>query len=485
MRSTSPTHYSRASAHDTDVIVIGGGIAGLCTAWILAREGRKVSLLDAGRLAEATTGNTTAKITALHGAVYADLGAAKARRYGQTQQAALAALRDAALSLEVDCDWEARDAYTYAVTEDGAKNLRQEAEAAADAGLPAEYITTTALPFEITGAVRVRDQAQFHPRRFLTAMAADIERHAGRVFEHSRVMKVDDGSVTTQTGQVLHAADIVIATGYPAFDRPELFSRLTPKRELVVAAPIGEGADPQGMFLGIDDDRSVRSAPLPDGGRLLIVTGQTYSPGDDGVEQRYAELESWMRARFGTGEATYRWSAQDYTTADRIPFVGRFPGHDRVWVATGFGGWGMTNAMAAAQLLAGRIAGDADHDAVELYDPHRLHPFTEAASMAKAAATVAKNLVGERLTRPATDVDQLQPGQGAVVMIAGKRCAAYRDDDGTVHAVEATCTHLGCIVGFNDAERTWECPCHGSRFDIDGAVLQGPALRSLPGVVTP
>lgn len=467
------------------MIVVGGGITGLCTAWRLACEGRDVVLLDAGRLAEATTGNTTAKITALHGAVYADLGPTKASLYGSTQLAALSALHDAALSLGVDCDWETRDAYTYAVTEDGAEMLRQEAAAAADAGLAAEFVTTTSLPFEITGAVRVREQAQFHPRRFLIALAADLVRRGGRIFEHSRVTKVDDGSVTTQDGQVMHAADMVIATGYPAFDRPELFSRLTPKRELVVAAPIATETDPRGMFLGIDDDRSVRTAPLPDGGRLLIATGQTYAPGDDGVEQRYAELESWMRAHFGTGEAAYRWSAQDYTTTDRIPFVGRFPGRDHVWVATGFGGWGMTNAMAAAQLIAGRIAGGAEHDTVKLYDPHRLHPFTEAADMAKAAVGVAKNLVGRRLTKPDLAVDQLRPGQGAVVMLGGKRCAAYRDDAGAVHAVEATCSHLGCIVGFNDAERTWECPCHGSRFDIDGAVLQGPALRPLPGVATP
>ncbi|WP_144126568.1 FAD-dependent oxidoreductase [Catellatospora sichuanensis] len=480
MQSTPRTAYPVASLVEADVAVVGGGIAGLCTAWSLARRGRRVVVLEAGRLAEASTGNTTAKVTALHGAVYAELGADNAARYGQSQLAALAALRVVADVVGADCDWEERDAYTYAVTEDGAARLRKEAAAAAEAGLPAQFVTDTPLPYPIAGAVRVSGQAQFHPRRFLLAVAADLERLGGRIFEHSRVTEIADGQVTLESGLVLRAPDVVIATGYPAFDRPELFTRLVPKRELVIAAPIADDADPHGMFLGVDDDRSVRTAPLPGGGRLLIVTGETYSPGEDGVDGRFAALRGWAQQRFGVAEATYRWSAQDYTTSDLLPFVGRFPGHEHVWVATGFRGWGMTNSMAAATLLTSRIVDEATPEWAGLYDPHRLHPIAEAAQLVKAAATVAKNLVGARISRPDRTVDDLAPGQGGIVRADGKRCAAYRDEAGQVHAVEATCTHLGCIVGFNEAERTWECPCHGSRFDVDGAVLQGPALKPLP-----
>jgi Rieske Fe-S protein len=265
-------------------------------------------------------------------------------------------------------------------------------------------------------------------------------------------------------------------------DRPELYTRLVPKRELVVAAPISAASDPHGMFLGVDDDRSVRTSPLPGGGRLLIVTGETYKPGVADVDRRFGALLGWAQERFGIGEAAYRWSAQDYTTTDGLPFIGRFPGHHHLWVATGFRGWGMTNSMVAATVLTGRILGTAPPDGADLYDPHRLHPFAEAPGLVKAAATVAKNLVGARITKPGRTVADLAPGQGDVVQADGKRCAAYRDDAGQVHAVEATCTHLGCIVGFNDAERTWECPCHGSRFDVDGTVLQGPALKPLPRI---
>lgn len=485
MDSTPRTRYPAATATTADVIVIGGGITGLCTAWRLAHDGCRVALVEAGRIAEASTGNTTAKVTALHSAIYADLGPDKARRYAQHQLAALAALRETAEALAADCDWETRDAYTYAVTGDGAERLRKEAAAAADAGLPAEFVTGTALPYPVTGAVKVSGQAQFHPRRFLLALAADLQRAGGMIFEQSRVTEIGDGRVALESGLELYAADAVVATGYPVFDRPEVYTRLTPKRELVVAAPVPPAADPDGMFLGVDDDRSVRTAPLPDGGRLLIVTGQTHQPGADGAEQRYDELEAWMRDRFGTGPAAYRWSAQDYTTTDRLPFVGRMPGHARVWLATGFAGWGMTNAMAAATLLTNRILATAAPEWAELYDPHRLHPITEAPGLVKAAGTVAKNLIGTRLSRPSHDLGDVAAGQGAIVSVDGRRCAVYRDDDGKLHAVDSTCTHLGCTVGFNDAERTWECPCHGSRFATDGSVLQGPATKPLPRIDLP
>jgi Rieske Fe-S protein len=234
------------------------------------------------------------------------------------------------------------------------------------------------------------------------------------------------------------------------------------------------------MFLGVDDHRSVRTAPIGEGRRLLIVTGETYEPGTPGVEERFAELTGWLTGRFPSAEQPmFRWSAQDYTSADGVPFVGKLPGHDRVWVATGFGGWGMTNAMMAAALLTSRITGDVEPAWSGLYDPRRLHPVKEAGNLAKNALTVAKNVVAARVGPADATLDSLAPGQGAVVSLDGHRTAAYRDDDGGLHLVSATCTHLGCIVGFNDAEHTWDCPCHGSRFDVDGNILQGPALSPL------
>jgi len=226
--------------------------------------------------------------------------------------------------------------------------------------------------------------------------------------------------------------------------------------------------------------RSLRTAPYRAGQRLLIITAEHFTPSSGEVSDRWERLVHWTRQRFPRAEVAYRWATQDNTTTDRIPFVGRFhPGVKTVYVATGFGGWGMSTGVMAGHLLAASIAGDQLPWA-GLYDPRRLHPGREAAPMMKLQAKVARRFVGDRLRSSQADsVDDIAPGEGAVLRVEGRRCAVYRDDTGALHAVSARCTHLGCIVAFNDAERVWECPCHGSRFAVDGSILQGPASKPL------
>jgi Rieske Fe-S protein len=224
----------------------------------------------------------------------------------------------------------------------------------------------------------------------------------------------------------------------------------------------------------------VRTAPYREGERLLIVTGEHFTPGTGAVTERYERLTGWLRERFpSAGEVAYRWAAQDTTSTDRVPFVGPLHvGARHVHVATGFGGWGMSTGVMAGHLLARSIAGERLPWA-DLYDPRRLNLRREASSMAKLQTKVAGHFIGDRLHRSGSSVADLAPGTGAVVKVDGDRCAVYRDDDGSLHALSARCTHLGCLVGFNDAERAWECPCHGSRFAVDGTVIQGPANRPL------
>lgn len=489
MATAPSTPYPRLTgALRVDCAVVGGGITGLCTAWELTRAGRTVAVLDADAILSSTTGHTTAKLTSLHTMIYSRLARHgdpdTAALYARSQQDALAHVVDTTAALEIDCELERRPAFTYTTSPDDLDAIRAETEAAANAGLDARFVTTTGLPFGVAGAVQLDDQAQFHPRKFLLALADDIVRRDGRIFEQTRVVAVDGSGpcrLTTESGATVTAGDVVIATGFPILNRPELFTRLLPRRELVLAAPIPADMDPGGMFITTrDSTRSVRTAPLPDGGRLLIVTGEHFEPGDGGVARRYEHLADWTRRHFGDVQLRQRWSAQDYTASDHLPFVGRYPGHEHAWVATGFGGWGMTNAVMAGRLLAARITAVDVPEWADLYDPHRLHPLDEAPALATAAATVARHAVGDRLSRPEVkNLDELAPGQGAVMLVGGQRRAVYRDDTGAVTVLSATCTHLGCIVGFNDADRTWECPCHGSRFSTTGTVLQGPALKPL------
>jgi Rieske Fe-S protein len=273
---------------------------------------------------------------------------------------------------------------------------------------------------------------------------------------------------------------VVVATHYPVFDRAMLFARLSVRRELVVAAAMPAADAPAGIFITREQNtRSVRTAPYPDGRRLLVVTGEPFTPGEGTVTDRFERLLDWTATHFPTAEVVYRWAAQDTGSLDGVPYIGPFhPGARHTWVATGFGGWGMSTGVMAGRLLTGLI-GEAPPPWASLYDPRRVKPMSEAVPALKLTAKVARHFVGDRLSSHVDSVDLIPRGQGAVTRLGGERCAVYRDHDGTVTAVSATCTHLGCIVRFNDAETAWECPCHGSRFAVDGTVLQGPANRPL------
>jgi len=474
-----------------DVAVIGAGIAGVSTAWELARAGRSVALLEAERLVAGTTGYTTAKVTALHTLRYSDLrssfGPDTARAYAQSQLGAIERIAQVSEELGIDCDLERLPAFTYVGSEGGVPDIEAEVEAAVEAGLPARLVHETGLPFPVAAAIRVEDQAQFHPRKYLLALVADLASRGGRVFEQTRVVDLDEGepcTLMTENDHTVTARDVVVATSFPVFDPALLFARLSPRRELVIAATIPEAQDPGGAYLTLEQGtRSVRTAPYAPGQRLLIVTGETYRPGDGDVTDRFERLAGWTRTHFPDAEIRYRWSAQDSGTPDHIPYIGRLhPLADHAYVATGFAGWGMTNGVLSGQLLAGLITSGSSEWA-ELYDPRRLHPVKNAIPLLTQQAKVAKHFIIDRFKHsPADSVDDIPPGGGAVVRVNGERCAVHRDPDGNLQAVSATCTHLGCVVHFNDAEPGWECPCHGSRFGTDGAVLHGPANRPLEPV---
>ncbi|NUT44089.1 MAG: FAD-dependent oxidoreductase [Thermoactinospora sp.] len=473
---------------DADVAVVGGGIAGLSTAWELSRAGRSVVVLEADRVAAGVTGYTTAKLSALHGLIYAELsrsaGEQAAALYAASQQEAVEHVAATAAEFAIDCDLERLPAYTYTESADAVGDIEAEATAARAAGLEATLVTGTGLPYGVAAAVRVENQAQFHPRKYLLGLTELMAAQGVVIHERTRVTELHEGSpcrLVTEDGHTVTARDVVVATHYPVFDRALLFARLEPRRELVVAGPIPAGSDPGGMFLTVEDDtRSVRTAPYRDSERFLIVTGERHEPGSRDAHERHRRLRAWAQDRFPGLHVTHAWSAQDNQSTDRMPYIGRFHvGSEHVYVATGFNGWGMSTGVLSGRLLAAELTG---HDSPyrDLYDPRRLHPLREAASMAKLQLKVARHFVGDRLRTHADDVDDIGPDSGAVVRVGGERRAVYRDPSGQLHQLSALCTHLGCVVAFDENEKAWECPCHGSRFGTDGQVLNGPATSPLP-----
>ena len=492
--STEPTHYPPLPAGvDTDVVVLGAGIAGITTAYALAREGRSVVLLDAARVAEGVSGYTTAKVSVGHNLVYADLAerfdADTSRGYAQSQSAALAWLCEVVERDGIDCDLERLPSVVYTEVADDREKVEAEVSAAAAAGLPVSMVSETSLPYDVIAAARLEDQAQFHPRRYLLALVERFVALGGTVHEQTRALDVEAGSpcvVRTDRGD-LRAAEVVVATHYPFLDRGLLFARLAQYRDVVVAFRLPADGAPTEMAISTGSEEggthSVRTAPYLDGDRLLIVTGGQYKTGTTSdVDSAYAELTRWAQQRFGVGEPEYRWSTQDASSVDRMPYIGRLPNAgDHVWVATGFSAWGMTGGTMAGILLADLLQGRPTAWA-DLYDPSRKDLRASARALVMENVEVAKELVKGQFRTDLGGPDDLAPGEAGIYRSGLGLVAAHRDESGLVRAVSARCTHLGCTVRFNDAERTWDCPCHGSRFGLDGRVLHGPAVTPLETV---
>ena len=468
-----------------DVVVVGAGITGLSTALALLERGAAVTVVDAGRICSGVTAYTTAKVTSLHGLTYAGLarshGDETARAYAEANQGAIAQVARWIDEHGIECDFTRRPAYTYTTSTVTLEDVAAEVEVAQRLGLPASFTNTTELPFEVKGAVRFEDQAQFHPRDYCLGLAAAIAAKGGTIHEGTRVVDVDEGSphctVRIEDGLTLEAGQVVLATHLPFLDRGGFFAKCHPTRSYAMAVKLA-GPAPTGMYLGADEPtRSVRSAI---GDEYVIIGGEGHKTGqDDDTRRRYDALEAWAREHFDVTSVEHRWSAQDHAPVDGLPFVGRQLPGSKVFVATGFKKWGMTNGTAAGVMLADEITG-RPNGAPSAFDATRQRSAFTSRDLYKENANVAERFVGDRLSslRPPS-ADTLQPGEGGIVTCAGDKVAAYRDEDGTLHAVSPVCTHLGCLVSFNTAERSWDCPCHGSRFTIDGSVLQGPATEDL------
>ncbi|MFN2587916.1 MAG: FAD-dependent oxidoreductase [Actinomycetota bacterium] len=471
-----------------DVAIVGGGIVGAMAATFLKEAGKSVAVLEARRVCEGVTGHTTAKVTSLHTLVYAELiskfGEDKARLYAESNQAAIGTIAQICRARSLDCELTETNAFTYTVADDQVSKIEEEVEAAQRLGLPARYYDELPLPYPVKAAVGFDGQLEFHPRKFLLPLLESIPGDGSHVFEGARVVDVEEGEpcyVRTAGGRMVIAADVIVATNMPIVDKGFFFARAEPSRGYALAMEVPEDRVPGGMFINVGaPTHSVRRA-RHDGRTLLILAGEGHHTGEGGIHrEQWDRLEEWARNDLGATRVAYRWSTQDYYSLDKVPFVGRMtPGGGHLFTATGFSAWGMTNGVVAGRLLADLIT-ETPNEWAELYDPNRLN-VKSLPSFVKKGGHDAKRLIGDRLkgAEDPAEIAALAPGAGAVFDVDGEKVGIHRDDDGTLHAVSATCTHLGCIVAWNDAERSWDCPCHGSRFAASGDVLTGPARTPL------
>jgi glycine/D-amino acid oxidase-like deaminating enzyme/nitrite reductase/ring-hydroxylating ferredoxin subunit len=471
---------------ETDVAVIGGGIVGVTTARMLTDRGLKVALVEALRIGEEVTGKSTAKVTSQHNIAYSVIeskfGAEGARLYADANQIGVRTIVELAARHGIACNLEHRPAFTWTNDEDEVGRIEKEVEVARRCGLPASLTGETGLPFAVRAAMRWDDQAQFHPVRYVKGLAATLSGDGCRLFERSRVIDWDPHRIATDRGAI-KARHVVMATHLPLGQTGLFYAQNYPHMHPVIMGRAEARRVPPGMYISVETPRhSLRGHRDDDGQDWMIFTGPSFKHGHVEAEREsFADLEAFASGHFGV-EAEYRWTNEDYTAMDHVPFIGRSSSRgDCYLVATGFNAWGISNGTAAAILLADLIEG-RDNPWLKLFDATRVKPVAGAKEFAKGNAEVAAHLVGGYLARKPHSFDDLAPGEAAVLKIDGGNVAGYRDETGALHAVSAVCTHMGCLVGWNETDRSWDCPCHGSRFALDGSVIHGPAVTALEAV---
>jgi glycine/D-amino acid oxidase-like deaminating enzyme/nitrite reductase/ring-hydroxylating ferredoxin subunit len=484
-KTDSPATYPRLETNlDVDVAVVGGGITGLTAALRLAEAGKRVALVEARALGSGVSDRSTTHVTEMVDSWYSKIessfGREGARLVAEASRASLDEITRIVATLAIPCGLHRRPGYLYTENDADLSSLRDEHAAARRAGLSVELLPEAPTPYPSKGALRFPDQIQLHIARYLTGLARAAVARGALIHEQSRVVAVEDGEpclLHLEHGPIVRARKVFVATDAP-LNRVFLQTKISAYRSYVLA--FRDVRFPDGLFWDTDEPYHYLSGYEVDGVPYLLVGGEDHKTGtESSTDQRFDALYEWTKKRIEVPLPAYRWSAQVREPVDGIPFIGRNSMSEHVYVATGFSGNGTTYGTIAAMIVTDLVLGQKNPWS-ELFAATRVKPVASATSYVSENVDFPIHLVTDRLSpTDAKSVADVAPGEGKSVRVNGERLAVYRDPAGTVHAVSSVCTHLGCLVKWNTAEKTWDCPCHGSRFGVDGTVLDGPATRPL------
>jgi glycine/D-amino acid oxidase-like deaminating enzyme/nitrite reductase/ring-hydroxylating ferredoxin subunit len=475
-----------------DVVIVGAGITGITTALMLQKAGRKCIVLEAANIGFGTTGGTSAHLNTFFDATYpeieSDFGEDAAKLVADSGKEAFDIIKGFVDEYQIDCDFEYKDGFVFSENEKETKQLSAIMESSANAGIAVSESKTNDVPVPFELAIRFAGQGQFHPLKYVTALARAFTDLGGVILESSFVndTKTKDGIIEVTFGErTIKAANLVYATHMPPGITAFSF-RCAPYRSYVLGVKLKDDNYPTGLAYDMQEPYHYFRTHEIDGQQYLIIGGEDHKTGHDDPEQAFANLETYVRQYYQVDSVAFNWSSQYYVPADGLPYIGHLAAAgDHTYIATGFNGNGMMFGSLSAKIIGEQILG-IENPYAKLYSPSRIKPVAGFTDFVRENADVAWHFIADRFGGEAIDaLSELKREEGKVVELQGTKLAMYKDSKGKVTALSPVCTHAGCIVNFNAAERSWDCPCHGGRFDISGKVISGPPQKDLEQVKLP
>lgn len=471
-----------------DIVIVGGGITGITSALLMQNVGLKCLVLEANSLCFGTTGGTTAHINTLLDVSYSTIekkfSKEKAKLVADSVKEAVTLIKEHVGKYDIDCEYEETTATLFAKTDKQKQELEKISKATADAGIGNEFVNKISIPIKFLKAISVGGQAKFIPVRYVYALAEEFEKAGGVILQQCRVTKADENeNVEIETSKGKYKSRFLVYATHIPPGVNLLHFRCVPQRSYAMAVKLKYEDYPDDLLYDMYNPYHYYRTQEIDGEKYFIVGGEDHKTAhEENQEYCLLRLESHVRKYFDIDEIAYKWSSQYYESPDGLPYIGQMPGHEKIYVATGFGGNGMPYSTVSAILLT-RIFTGQDSPYKDLYDPNRLKPVAGFSSFVSHNADVVKQFAsrmfsGEQLHQLA----ELATGEGKIVEFEDEKVAIYKDEQGMVHALSPTCTHAGCEVKWNNAELTWDCPCHGTRYSYDGRVMNGPATKDLSKV---
>lgn len=471
-----------------DVTIIGGGITGLTCAYYLSKKGLNVVVLEKDYLMSKTSGNTTGKITAQHDLFYKYLidnfDTDTAKKYLSANLDAIKNIKQIIDEEQIDCDFEYQSAYVFTKSNSYIQDIKDEVKVTRTLGLDSKLLTKIPLPIgNVLCAIKFPNQAQFNPRKYATGLCSSILNNKGLIFENSKVtdiQKIKD-IYSTKVGEYsVESKYVILATRYPFINAPGFyFLKMYQTISYCASFSISDKTF-SGMYINAENPTLSARIAKDNGKNILLLSGCSHKVGKpSGVSDPFSTLMTFAHSIYSDAELISKWSTEDSVSLDKLPYIGQFSSlMPNMYIATGFKKWGMTLSNIAANILVDMILGN-ENNYSKIFDSTRLHPIQNKEEMGNMIKEATSSIVLKKFTLPNSTIQSLAPNEGKIIEFEGTKVGVYKDRDGNIYKIRPVCTHLGCELSWNQTSKTWDCPCHGSRFNYEGKLLYGPALHDL------